>query len=304
MTALRLASGSPDMKKVGAEIRNYYGLPAKTQLQGVVFDLQEPIVFGSMNSICLPSRAKALAAPLPWTVSVNHQPKLTVTGVNRPRNANDVILYTREYGFTTGASGYGGEAVVKNGIVEYKSDWGAGNEPIPRNGFVLSAHGEGLYTLNGINSGDEVQLTDAGGAVLNLSPFPTQANEAGTPVEIPLDPAVTGVFLLHSTIYENASYGEPVATITVYLENGAKSSYDLIYGRDLCAFDEAKLISGRSEPRRWLAASVLGDGLGRGACLYAWQWTKSGSSPKRIEISPTHLGLKLGYTVLGVTVEH
>ncbi len=59
-------------------------------------------------------------------------------GVNIPRDDDKMILYTPEYGKTTGTNEYGYEVVVEDGIV---TKLGGNNSVIPQNGYVVSLHG-------------------------------------------------------------------------------------------------------------------------------------------------------------------
>ncbi|OGI31051.1 MAG: hypothetical protein A2287_02195 [Candidatus Melainabacteria bacterium RIFOXYA12_FULL_32_12] len=54
------------------------------------------------------------------------------------RAANQLLIYTPEFGQTTGTNEYGSEAIVVNGIV---TDFTGSNTIIPQNGYVISGHG-------------------------------------------------------------------------------------------------------------------------------------------------------------------
>ncbi len=58
--------------------------------------------------------------------------------INIPRDDDKMILYTPEYGKTTGTNEYGYEVVVEDGIV---TKLGGNNSVIPQNGYVVSLHG-------------------------------------------------------------------------------------------------------------------------------------------------------------------
>lgn len=61
-------------------------------------------------------------------------------GLNRPRGANELVLFTPEFNDNTLTDTSGTEALIRSGlIVEIRKD--AGSTPIPRDGFVLSATG-------------------------------------------------------------------------------------------------------------------------------------------------------------------
>ena len=67
-------------------------------------------------------------------------------GLNRPRGANELVLFTPEFNETTLTDATGTEALVRDGrVVEIRAD--AGSTPIPRDGFVLSATGTAAVWL-------------------------------------------------------------------------------------------------------------------------------------------------------------
>ena len=61
-----------------------------------------------------------------------------VDGVNVSRGNNQMILYTPEYGETTGTNEYGYEIVVENDVI---TKLGGNNSAIPADGYVISLHG-------------------------------------------------------------------------------------------------------------------------------------------------------------------
>jgi exopolysaccharide biosynthesis protein len=67
-------------------------------------------------------------------------------GLNRPRGANELVLFTPEFNDTTLTDGTGTEALIRDGrVVEIRAD--AGSTAIPRDGFVLSATGTAAVWL-------------------------------------------------------------------------------------------------------------------------------------------------------------
>lgn len=80
-----------------------------------------------------------------------------VNGINQPRKAKQTIVYTPRFGQFTHSNKYGREVVVEdNRVVRYTY----GNSKIPRNGFVISAHGK---------SGKEIQTLYPTGTYVELS---------------------------------------------------------------------------------------------------------------------------------------
>jgi peptidoglycan/xylan/chitin deacetylase (PgdA/CDA1 family) len=71
------------------------------------------------------------------TIGANTAP---VTGVDKPRTTDSLIVYTPDYGASTGTNMYGAEVLVVGGIIA-KIENGVGNMAIPDNGYVLSGHG-------------------------------------------------------------------------------------------------------------------------------------------------------------------
>jgi cell division septation protein DedD len=63
-----------------------------------------------------------------------------ISGVNRERRADELVLYRPIFDVSTRTNAFGAEATVANGVVTAVADL-RGSTPIPRDGFVLSGHG-------------------------------------------------------------------------------------------------------------------------------------------------------------------
>lgn len=74
------------------------------------------------------------------TLLIDGQPARAINGINRPREANDLVVFTPEYHRKTLTDAEGIEVVVSSGRIAAVHDQ-AGDTMIPRNGFVLSAKG-------------------------------------------------------------------------------------------------------------------------------------------------------------------
>lgn len=82
--------------------------------------------------------------------------RIPLTGVNRVRRENDIIVYTQDYGQSTRTNDYGLELVVVDGtVLEVRQ---AGNTRIPENGVVISAHGASRDVLVGVQPGDQLMV--------------------------------------------------------------------------------------------------------------------------------------------------
>ena len=74
-----------------------------------------------------------------YVMNLSNNKSVPIWGVNRPRKNDEVIIYTNEYGKTTGTNKFGKELIVNSkGSVEAITQ---GNSKIPKDGYVVSLHG-------------------------------------------------------------------------------------------------------------------------------------------------------------------
>ncbi|HOM80161.1 MAG TPA: phosphodiester glycosidase family protein [Armatimonadota bacterium] len=90
-----------------------------------------------------------------------------IHGVNRPRGANELILFTPRFAERTGTNPFGAEVVVEwlsgplragvkvEGTIS-ETRFAQGNTPIPGEGLVVSGHGAAATFLKAANTGDAV----------------------------------------------------------------------------------------------------------------------------------------------------
>ncbi len=101
-------------------------------------------------------------------------------GVRAPEGVS--VIYTPEYGKTTGSNIYGSEIVVVDGKVS-SINIGKGDSQIPQNGFVLSIHKDSEYykTVKNVKVGDSATIGYAGGVydikVLKINGINSVRNE-------------------------------------------------------------------------------------------------------------------------------
>lgn len=86
---------------------------------------------------------------------------LVISGLNRPRLADELIIYTPDFGDLSRTNIYGIDLIVVDDVVVGKVDGGAS---IPENGLVVSGHGVARDFLREVNIGDLLQLE------INLDP--------------------------------------------------------------------------------------------------------------------------------------
>ncbi len=83
---------------------------------------------------------------------------VTISGMNRERGADEIILYRPVYGATTRTNAFGAEVIVSGDVVQRVAD-GRGNGPVPSGGYVLSGHNRGRAALlAAFKPGDRVTL--------------------------------------------------------------------------------------------------------------------------------------------------
>jgi len=83
-----------------------------------------------------------------------------INGINRPRESNELILYTAEFHRTTLTKPGGCEVTVANSVVSSISR--NGSQAVPANGYVLSGDGEAaLWLEQRLRKTRRIQLTTA-----------------------------------------------------------------------------------------------------------------------------------------------
>jgi hypothetical protein len=98
--------------------------------------------------------------------------RIPVSGLNRPRGADELIVYTPEFHRTTLTTPDGVEAVVRKNTVIRVRD-GEGSGLIPPDGLVLSASGKAReWVLDNLGAGSRVRLE------ARLAPVESGMNEA------------------------------------------------------------------------------------------------------------------------------
>jgi exopolysaccharide biosynthesis protein len=85
--------------------------------------------------------------------------KRVLDGVNRARGADDIVIFTPQFGATTITDASGVEVIVREGRVREVRDL-AGGSPIPSDGIVVSARGDGRdWVRRYLRRGTPVQVS-------------------------------------------------------------------------------------------------------------------------------------------------
>lgn len=103
-----------------------------------------------------------------WAIA-SPQLQHAICGLNQPREAQRLVLYTPRFGPSTGTNPYGVEAIlsaaqtkitpaceIKARVLEVRQ---RGNSEIPADGMVLSGHGISAWFLNQLRVGEEIALS-------------------------------------------------------------------------------------------------------------------------------------------------
>lgn len=87
---------------------------------------------------------------------------LSITGINKTRGLNDLILYSIDKGTSTGTNEYGLEVTLRDGKVV---SVGGNDSHLTGNAFVLSGHGSAAQSLGQLKVGDQVIIRDVSSTV-------------------------------------------------------------------------------------------------------------------------------------------
>jgi len=87
-------------------------------------------------------------------ISINGN-EVEIGGVNCDRVENSIVIYNNKFGATTNTNNYGVEIIVRNGTVA-QIVRGKGNNYIPPDGYIISAHTNAAGIFNNVQVGDTV----------------------------------------------------------------------------------------------------------------------------------------------------
>ena len=111
---------------------------------------------------------------------LNGNETIPLQGLNRPRQTDELIVFTPEFHRTTLTSPDGIEVIVRKGRVSAVRD-GQGSQQIPTDGFVLSAAGTARSALTKLRRGMKVEINAQIKATPSL-PFRPEAILGGGPI--------------------------------------------------------------------------------------------------------------------------
>jgi hypothetical protein len=217
---------------------------------------------------------------------------LRIDGEDSERGAGRLVIYHDGYrdGHTE-TNEYGVEVAVRAGKVEAVRD-GAGDSPIPTEGYVLSAHegAECAAALRALRPGDAIALLwEKGGVRQDLA-----ATLADRGRRFPVGARCSALYLAVSS-GRRASSGAPLGEWQVRYADGAVERIPCRYGRDVLSTEVDALPDHLGGPS-WLVE----DEAGR---FMVYEWT----NPRRDEVvsellfAPAPALLETGARIVAVT---
>lgn len=127
-------------------------------------------VFASEAGNVTMTGTAGVAEPEPEFVTTGFGSLHSIAGINRARNADELILFTPEFGTHTMTNQWGAEvAVIAGRVVALRGYGDTESLEIPRDGYVLSGHGAARgWVEQNLYMGAEVRIVDSEG---NNIPF-------------------------------------------------------------------------------------------------------------------------------------
>jgi uncharacterized protein (DUF2141 family) len=274
--------------------------PGQSTFKGIAFviDPQRVLSLGNISDVSSQTRANMLAQPKPWTIYVDGQADKPIDGVNADRDTNQIILYTREADLTAGTSCFGREVNVRCGQMNYGDDWGVGNMAIPRNGYVISAHGDAQNGLDALGGYHNITIVDANGNEVPLGKRIASGTGSAT---IAVNKKAKKLVFLQTTAFEASHFMPFIATVEITYADGVKDRFYLRYGRDICSYDDVSFLYGTKN--KWVAVSSAGKGSNDGKLIYAYEWSnlRPQVNINNVVVTLSETGRQIGYLLLGLT---
>ncbi len=194
-----------------------------------------------------------------FPASASQQVTATIDGFNVYRDSGYLVVFTHDYGETTGTNEWGYEVVVENNVAV---SFNIGNSSIPENGFVVSGHDEdeggkkmGTWIKENIHVGDYVYYSPNG--VLTVSDEPVSTDVF---FEMSTNFASTNGIRYENTIVVYTASGKNTGTndwgYEIVVENGTVVS---LGGNNNLVPDGADgfVVSGHGTQVTWLQENVL-----------------------------------------------
>ncbi|MBP1948422.1 beta-N-acetylglucosaminidase domain-containing protein [Virgibacillus litoralis] len=155
----------------------------------------------------------------------------SLDGINKPRGSAELVMYTSEYGETTGTNQWGYEITVVDGKVIAV---GGNDTVIPDNGFVLSVHsaGDGQWLEHNSLVGSKVSIDDSIATLITEEGVYHIPNEKTYAYGV-TEPFINKAIQLNDNWLGSREHEGPFSTIDHYssyvLENMNDGNLDTLY---------------------------------------------------------------------------
>ena len=152
-TVLQMASELNDIATINASYFSADGsLIGITKLNGLIVSSD----YFNRSAIGINSDGSAIFGQVQYSGSIIFNGETVyVSGINCERGTNRLIVYNEYYNETTGTNNFGIEIIEHDGIIT-DIQRGRGNNPIPKGGHVISAHGTAADFFANAQIGDEI----------------------------------------------------------------------------------------------------------------------------------------------------
>lgn len=172
---------------------------------------------------------------------------------NRLRGADQIIVYTPEFGTSTKNNRWGVEVVVENGTITEVRDGTVvdlSNAPIPENGFVVSAHGTArTWVMANLKEGETVEiLKDVITDPVKTSTFSINKINPQAPYEFPGGRGADEL-VVYTTSYGKERTGTNQYGAELIVRNGIVVEMS---GSNSLIPEDGFVVSGHGAAQRWI----------------------------------------------------
>lgn len=222
--------------------------------------------------------------------------RLNIDGVDKPRDEDELILYLP--GFNKGSTGtnqFGVEVIVENGKVMDVRNW-KGNNEIPHNGYVLSAHwgpsSVKAKALANLKRGDEIRI------LLKTPEGETTLEEISEKArwQMEIGKKCREFFIVIST-ERSSSLGTPIGIFKVRYQDGSEEVIPIRYNIETIPLQGEELPI-TEIGKTWL---IFREGEVQRLIAREWLNPKPGVLVESISFIPSIQGLEVGIWIMGIT---
>ena len=207
----------------------------------------------------------------------------------------------------TGGGIYGCEATVVNGKMYVLRDFDSGDSRVPRNGYVIGAHGNSRDLIWNIETGTPI-IVQRRYSDHNEIAFVTNNRtpvQRGT-ISIAMNHTASKLIFLHTTPYAVVR-GQKIGSYMIHYSDSSEVNVPVIFGKNIGAFNETTgLYDANTITNMWLAYSNYGHVDANSTLvesLYAFEWVNPSPSKTitQIRMVPNASTAETGWILLALT---